>query len=168
MKICLGLVFAAVCLAQDPSVLVPVPVPPPATVVRSSPQYLVGFGAGFNTVESPKINGWTVYGVKVSENIYATTIIDLTGSDYSYRGGLERIMLREGPLIITAKGDFGIGTNDEQDVGGVMSGGGSVLVDISKFTKTPGTYFIGSVTFVKSTIEAPRHPIFRFGFGKTF
>ena len=114
-----------------------------------------------------------MFGVRVSDAFYTTTAIDISGKtatqpgSTSVRAGFERIMYQGGGYTLTAKADGGVITTTNGNLGSAFGGGGSLLYDISRITRSPGTYLVGSVTLLKMSVDAVQ-PVFRFGFVKTF
>lgn len=147
VKVALILGFAVSAFAQDP-------------------KYFVGAGMGFNNYDKPQSTGFMTFAVNVAPGQYTTTTMELTGKTSSVRAGYERVLAKSGNVTLLAKGDAGV-TTSAGNVGGSYSGGGTLLYDCSKWTKTPGTYFIGSVSATKSSLENVK-PTFYFGFGKSF
>jgi hypothetical protein len=130
------------------------------------PQFVLSAGAGWNHYAAPQSAGWMTFGARIADGTYSLTSIDMTSQTSSIRTGLSRVLIRQGYFTLTALGDAGIASGSGT-AGAAFSGGGSVLYDISRWSKVEHTYLIGTVRVLKTTLTEVQ-PVFALGIGKAF
>lgn len=168
-------IFVLVLLAVGLPLSAQTPATPP-----QNPAHFSGLGVGFQ--QNQKISGWMNFCTDTSVNgtIYACAASDMSGGVTSVRAGIEKVVFHQGPVALTIKGDAGIATGSGGGVGGSYGIGGSGLIDVSKWTKIPNLFLVGSASFVKSNAMelSPTgtgvasifgsQGVYRFGIGRTF
>ncbi len=142
-----------------------------AVAQQPTPQYWVAAGAGWNHYSAPQALGWVNAAVRLTENNYSLTSIDMTSVNASIRTGFARILTRKGNWGLLLLGDAGVMSGADA-VTGAFGAGGAVTFDLSRFVRADGIHLVVACRVLKSGFsDGPLNhvkPVFEFGFSKSF
>lgn len=144
-----------------------------------SPQYILGTGIGFHPYQTPikaGSSGYLSFAAKLTDGTYSISTLDLTSAGGQFRTGIGRVLVTQGNYTLMAYVDAGISA-DANNVASAFSGGGYLLYDVSKFSKSEHTYVGAQISVTKAGVPAPVQgatlinpvqPYFAVGIFKTF
>jgi hypothetical protein len=132
-----------------------------------APQYVLAGGLGFNHADTPQIAGELSFGARITDGIYSFSTLKMTGKLSTISTGVSRRCHVSDGFTLSALLDGGLAAGGGT-VGGAVSGGGMLTMDVSRWSKIPGSFAYGAIRILESPVAGGVQPAFSFGFGKVF